>query len=82
MPIPTARAVRRAVDTLARLGPAALAAMIERLDALTPDPEAELDHDGEEDDDANLDGPPVCGLAKCRPVQMVKRKDTSRSPEA
>ena len=78
---PTSRAIDRALAVLQALPPAALAALaerlIDRLDALEPDPDAEPDDDGEADQDGEAapwnDGAtwtPTMGPAECGPVRL------------
>ena len=78
---PTPRAISRALTVLQALPPSALAALaerlIDRLDALAPDPDAEPDADGEADQDGEAapwdSGPtwtPTVGPAECGPVRL------------
>ena len=78
---PTPRAISRALTVLQALPAPVLAALaerlIDRLDALAPDPDAEPDDDGEGDDDgeaAPWEGgatwEPTTGPAECGPVRL------------
>ena len=80
--LPSPRRIAGALAVLQALPPAALAALaerlIERLDALAPDPDAEPDDDAECDDDneaAPWDGDatwsPTPGPADCGPVRLA-----------
>ena len=79
---PSPRRIAGALAVLMALPPAALAALaerlIERLDALAPDPDAEPDDEGESDDDgeaAPWDGDatwtPTMEPAECGPVLLA-----------
>jgi len=82
MPAPSPRQVGRALDVLLRLPSAALAdlaeRLIDRLDALGPDPDSEPDDDGEGDHDDEA-GPwddgatwaPTKGSAECGPLRLA-----------
>ena len=81
MPHPSPRAIGRALAVLQAMPAPALAALaerlIDRLDALAPDPDAEPDVDGEGDDDAeaapwegDATWAPTTGPAECGPVRL------------
>ena len=81
--LPSPRRIACALAVLQALPPVALAALaerlIDRLDALAPDPDAEPDDDGEGDDDAEAapwEGgatwEPTTGPADCGPVLLLR----------